>query len=274
LSIPSFVGARLTQVIAAKDISRSLRYAALNLPAGAKIDPVTGTLSWTPAADQEGDYTLYVTARDGDTVQTLPLQVHIARDLQAALDFVARAYDPAQRYVSTAERAFKAALASRDLAALKRAADGLELLTPCLPDGTFDYRVASRLPERGIDKMADNDPLTFGGLWGADKNITLDFGARFKVRSEAFRIQARDGFPVRVTDAVVFGSSDSKHWTLLTKNKAARSPDMQTLAVKDEEQTRAYRYLRFFMPAEAYGIFEIAELRIVGERIEDPTSHL
>ena len=160
-------------------------------------------------------------------------------------------------------------MAARDLSALKRAADGLELLTPRLPDGTFDYRVASSPPKLGIEKMVDNDPLTSGGLWGKDKAITMDFGCLFKVRSEAFHLQARVGFPARVTDAVVYGSNDDKHWTLLTKNKAVRSPDMQILAVKEEERTKAYRYLRFFMPAEAYPIFEIAELRIVGERIDE-----
>ena len=49
------------------------------------------------------------------------MNIHVARDLQAALDYVARAYDPAQRYISATERAFKAALESRDLAALQRA---------------------------------------------------------------------------------------------------------------------------------------------------------
>jgi hypothetical protein len=41
------------------------------------------------------------------------------------------------------------------------------------------------------------------------------------------------------------------------------------LTVKKEERGNAYRYLRFFMPAKAYPIFEVAELRIVGERLED-----
>ena len=268
-SIPTFVGARLTRIIAATGASASVSYGALNLPSGASFDPATGTLSWTPAAGQEGDHALYVTARDGGTMRTLRVDIHVDRDLQAALDFVARAYDPTRRYVSTTEQAFKAALATRDLVALQRAADGLELLSPRLPDGTLDYRVASSPKELGIDKMADNDPLTWGGLWGFDKNITLDFGARFKVRSDAFRLLTRDGFPIRVADSVVYGSNDRKHWTLLTKEKAVSSPDLQTLAVKEAERTKAYRYLRFFMPAKPFPIFEIAKLRIVGERIED-----
>jgi hypothetical protein len=117
--------------------------------------------------------------------------------------------------------------------------------------------------------MADGDPFTSGGIWGFDKNITLDFGNNFKVKCEAFRVLARDGLPARMVEAVFYGSNDRKHWTLLTENKTVRSPDWQTLTVKAEERGKAYRYLRFFMPAKPLAIFEVAELRIVGERIED-----
>lgn len=269
VSLPAFVGAHVGQVFTATGGTETPTYSALNLPAGAKFVPTTGALSWIPATGQEGDHTLYVTARTGDTMRTLRVDIHVARDLHAAQDYVARAYDPAQQYVSATEQAFKAALKSRDLAALKRATDGLELLNPRLPDGTLDYRNASTDAERGIDQMADNDPMTWGGLSGFDKNITMDFGNRFKVKSKAFLLQCRNGFPVRVLDAVVYGSNDRKHWTLLTENRAKSSPELQTLTVKQEERTKAYRYLRFFMPARAYGIFEIGKLRIVGERIED-----
>ena len=97
----------------------------------------------------------------------------------------------------------------------------------------------------------------------------MDFGNHFKVKAEAFRMQPRDGLPVRMAEAVVYGSNDRKHWTLLTENKAVSSPDLQTLTVKEEERNKPYRYLRFFMPAKPFPIFEIAEFRIVGERIED-----
>jgi len=275
VSIPAFIGANIRQVFTARGGEGTVTYSAMNLPAGAKFDSATGALSWFPSAEQEGDHALYVTARAGDTVETQRVDIHVAHNLQAALDDVARAYDPAKQYVSTTEKAFKEALKSRDLAALKKAADGLELLNPRLPDGTLDYRkIASFRQDYGISKMADGDPLSYGGLWGFDKNFTLDFGAPFKVRSEAFRIQARNGFPIRVSEAVVYGSNDRNHWTLLTENKAKSVAEMQTLTVKKEEQTKAYRYLRFFMPAKPYPIFEISELRIVGERIEDDTPTL
>jgi hypothetical protein len=269
MSIPSFVGAHIEKAVKVSGASAPVSYGALNLPAGAKLDAATGSLSWTPAAEQEGDHALYVVAREGDMMRTLRVDIHVARNLQAALDFVARPYDPARRYVASTEQAFKAALATRDLAALQRAVEGLKLVNPRLPDGTLDYRVASSSRESGVNNMADDDPFTFGGIWGFDKNVTLDFGKEFKVKSEAFRMLARDGLPARMVETVVYGSNDRRHWTLLTENKTVRSPDWQVLTVKPEERTKPYRYLRLFMPAKPLAIFEVAEFRIVGERIED-----
>ena len=269
LAIPAYAGARVEKVFPVSGASKSLALRALDLPAGAKFDSATGAFSWTPSAEQAGDHTLYVVARDGGTLRTLRVDIHVARDLQAALDFVAGPYDPARRYVAATEQAFKTALAARNLAALQRAVDGLKPVNPRMPDGTLDYRVAASPKERGVDKMADGDPFTSGGIWGFDKNITLDFGNDFKVKSEAFRMLVRDGHPARMVEAVVYGSNDRKHWTLLTENKTVRSCDWQTLTVKAEEKEKAYRYLRLFMPAKPLPIFEVAELRIVGERVED-----
>jgi hypothetical protein len=248
-----------------------VQYAAMNLPAGAVFDDETGTLRWTPSAEQVGEHALYVTARAGGVVNTVSLNIHVAADLQAALEHVAKVYDPAKRFVAATERAFKAALESRDMPALQRAVDGLQLVNPRLSDGTLDYRVALGPPERvtNINMMADSDPFTWGGIWGFDKNITLDFGNHFKVRSEAFRMQPRDGHPSRINEAVVYGSNDRKHWRLLTENKTVSSPELQTLTVKEAERNKPYRYLRLFMPAKSLPIFEVAEFRIVGERIED-----
>ncbi|MEZ0216852.1 MAG: S-layer homology domain-containing protein [Rariglobus sp.] len=267
--IPAYVGARIEKTIKVSGGSKSATLRALNLPAGATFGATTGKLSWTPTAEQTGDHVLYAVARDGDTMRTLRMDIHVARDLQAALDFVARPYDPAQRYIATTGQAFKAALASRDLAALQRAVNGLTLVSPCLPDGTLDYRVAVNSSERGVNNMADADPFSFGGIWGFDKNVTLDFGNDFKVKSEAFRMLARDGHPVRVSEAVVYGSNNRKHWTLLTENKSGSSSDWHTLSVKEEARNKPYRYIRLFMPPKRFPIFEIAEFRIVGERIED-----
>lgn len=245
-----------------------VEYAAHNLPAGAALDSASGRLTWTPPTGQTGDHTIYITARNSVAVNTIPVNIHVAKDLQGALDFVATAYDPHEKYESATEEAFNAALKARSLAALQKAANQLTLLTPKLTDGSLDYCKTWSCDIRGSRQMADGDPLTWGGVWGDDKNVTMDFGNRFKVKADSFGIQARDGFPIRVAEAVVYGSNDNANWTLLTGNAAKKSPDMQILKVKAEEKNNAYRYLRFFMPRKPYHIFEISELRIFGERIE------
>ena len=267
LTLPAYVGQKIEKTVTAN--GPTVKFSASGLPEGAGFDASTATLSWTPGPAQTGDHDIYLTARDGDTLRTQPVAIHVARDLQAALDFVARPYDSKQRYVAATEQAFKTALASRDLAAAQLTADGLKLVNPRLPDGTLDYRVALNASERGVTKMADDDAFSFGGIWGFDKNVTLDFGANFKVKAEGFRMLVRDGHPSRMEGAVVYGSNDRRHWTLLTENQTASSVDWQTLTVKADEQSKPYRYVRLFMPAKQLPIFEVAELRIIGERIED-----
>ncbi|MEZ0254089.1 MAG: Ig domain-containing protein, partial [Chthoniobacter sp.] len=115
LAIPAYAGARIEKAVAISGGSNSATLRALNLPARAVFDSAKGTLSWTPGTEQAGDHALYIVARDGDTMRTLRVDIHVARDLQAALDFVARPYDPARRYVSATEQPFKAAMAALDL---------------------------------------------------------------------------------------------------------------------------------------------------------------
>ena len=118
-----------------------------------------------------------MTAKAGDVQRTLRVDLHVARDLTAALDYVARTYDPAQRYVSATEKAFKTARESRDLAALKRAVDRLEPLTPRLADGTLDYYRAG-CTDFGSRRMSDGDPMTWGNPLKGEKSFTMDFGSR------------------------------------------------------------------------------------------------
>lgn len=281
-SFPTYAGAKVEKVYTATYADKPLagetsvgsekakiEYTARDLPVGAALDSTSGKFTWTPSVNQVGDHTLYISAQTPVSIRTIRVDIHVAKNLQGALDYVRRVYNPKEKYESATVKAFKTAWQTKDLATVRKAADQLALLNPRLSDGTLDYRVASSLPERGVNKMADGDALSWGGLWGFDKNVTMDFGNSFKVKSKEFRLQCRDGFPVRVAESVVYASNDRKHWTLLTENKAKASAEMQTLTVKKEERNKAYRYLRLFMPAKPFPIFEVAEFRIVGQRIED-----
>ncbi len=65
---------------------------------------------------------------------------------------------------------------------------------------------------------------------------------------------------------MVHGSNDGQSWSLWTENRSVSSGDMQTLKIKEGERTNAFRYLRI---TAAQQFLEIAEFRIVGERIEN-----
>jgi YD repeat-containing protein len=61
-----------------------LTYAATNLPAGAKLDALTGVLSWTPSLFQAGTYTgIQVTASDGNRSRTQTFSITVNNVNQA-----------------------------------------------------------------------------------------------------------------------------------------------------------------------------------------------
>lgn len=61
-----------------------LTYAATNLPAGAKLDALTGVLSWTPSLFQAGIYTgIQVTATDGNRSSTQTFSITVNNVNQA-----------------------------------------------------------------------------------------------------------------------------------------------------------------------------------------------
>jgi hypothetical protein len=266
-AIPTYVGRNVAKTYSVG--SANVTYSTSSAPTGATVDAATGKFSWTPQPDQIGDHAFYVIAKSAVSTCTLPMKIHVAKDLQAALDDVAKVYVPSEKYETATLTNFKSALAARDLDALISAADQLKLLNPRLPDGSLDYTKTWSSTIKGSAQMADGDRLTWGGEWGFDKNVTMDFGKNFKVKSRAFGMQCRNGFPIRVLNAVVYGSNNGFDWTLLTENAAKSVPDFQMLTVKPSLQETPYRFLRFFMPAKAYGIFEIGELRIYGDRVED-----
>ena len=144
-SFPTYAGAKVekdyTATYADKPLAKEtsvesekkkIEYTARNLPAGAALDGTSGKFTWTPSVNQAGDHTLYITAQTPVSLRTIRVDIHVAKNLQAALDYVARVYDPAQRYESATEKAFKAALKLVTCRRCRRAAAGLELVQSAL----------------------------------------------------------------------------------------------------------------------------------------------
>ncbi|MFE6021725.1 Ig domain-containing protein [Streptomyces sp. NPDC056441] len=286
-------GTPLDRSLAATDSGGgTLTYEAPGLPKGATVDAGTGAFDWTPTRSQTGAFRTSVVASDGTTDTVLAVTLKIARDRKGALALAQAGFDAKTAYVTATRDAYdtavtsaRTALGTADdndfldaLAAVQKAVRGLQLLNPELADGTLAYPtlVTSSLPATGVGNMADNDVNTFSGDLSAP--FTLDFGAGFRVRADAFGLRARYNFANRSQGANVYGSNDGYTWTLLTERETTDTTPtfpMETIPVRSQVQCKAYRYFKIQVddpgiPTDPNypGLSSYSELRVHGERVE------
>ncbi|MEU6355232.1 putative Ig domain-containing protein [Streptomyces sp. NPDC047072] len=300
LSPPVFAqGQRTTLIgVAGAPLSRSLAatnsgdgklsYEAPGLPEGATFDTGTAAFDWTPARSQTGTFRTSVVASDGTTDTVLAVTLKIARDREGALALAQAGFDAKATYVTATRDAFDTAVASARvagdddfldaLAAVQKAVRGLRLLNPELTDGTLAYPslVTSSLSATGVWNMADDDVNTYSGDLTAP--FTLDFGAGFRVRADAFGLRARYNFANRSQGANVYGSNDGYTWTLLTERETTDTTPtfpMETIPVRSEVQDKAFRFFKVQVDDPGIptdpdypGLSSYSELRVHGERLE------
>lgn len=277
----------------------SLSYeAGTALPSGAGLDPQTGVLTWTPTAGQTGDHGTFVVADDGTTVSVLRVAVTVAANRADAISAALTGYDPETVYVKSSAAAVAAARAAAEadlsadsatfagrLAAVQAAVAGLEKLTPAMPDdGSFDYwgrATSASLSQVAMGNMLDGDFNTFSGDLRAA--AIIDYGAGFRVKADAFGLQARYNFANRSEGANVYGSNDGTTWTLLTSrettNTSDRAFELEKIPVRDEVKSLSFRFLKIQVdhpgvPTDpAYpGLSSFSEFRIYGQRLEMSTA--
>lgn len=262
----------------------SVTYQIENKPEGAVFNEASGAFSWKPK--QVGTYPLIVSATDGTAVTAKSVNITVSNDRQSALKAVVASYDPAQKYVHTTLDAYQAkyddAISSLEnasdndfyekLSSLYSAVQGLQLLTPFMQDGSMDYTNMGVTSTFGtqIFNLADGSPDSFAGYYlTGDQSFTVDFGSDYKVSATAVKLQVRAGFPERIGGATVYGSNDKETWTRLTPGRTIVADDLQTLDVSGELQNNRYRFLKLHMNDNPSGsMFELSELRIIGERHE------
>lgn len=263
------------------------------LPAGASVDAQTGRLTWQPEAGDVGSHTVQLVADDGAAVAAVTVTLVVAQDREAMIEAaLADGTDPGATYTTvTADRLDEAVAQARDqvqappeqfreaFSELEAAIAGLQLLNPTLPDGTLDFSdqvTASVISTGALTALVDgNNTSTTGDL--RQRAFVLDFGPTYRVRADAFSIQARALFPNRSQGTNVYGSNDGTTWTLLTEHPSSEVSALERLPVLPEQQTEQFRYLKVQVdepgaPTDpAYpGIWTIAELRVHGERSELP----
>ncbi|GAA3774074.1 putative Ig domain-containing protein [Streptomyces phyllanthi] len=286
-------GAPLERSLAATDPGgEALTYEASGLPEGAAVDSTTGAFSWSPTSSRRGDVHASVVASDGKVDTVLDLDLVVASDRAGALTAARAGFDPGVTYVRATLQAFKDAVSSvkatidtaddstflDGLVTVQDAVAALRPLNPKLADGSLNHAplVTSSLSATNVWNMVDSDINTFSGDLRAP--FTLDFGAGFRVRADAFGLQARYNFGNRSEGTNVYGSNDGDTWTLLTSRETTNTtPDfrMETIPVLSEVQDRSFRFLKVQVddpgvPTDpSYpGISSFSEFRIHGSRIE------
>lgn len=291
--IYSYPGDAISLNFAATDpnAADAVQYQLESQPAGAEFDLQTGAFSWTPSA--AGDYVMVVTASDGVSSTSKRVEIRVGADRASALASINAGFDSSAIYAAESLAAYQAAYSAAQ-AAIDTASNAvfdtlvsqfqasvaqLQLLTPRLPDGSFDYThaIVSSTFGSGIFTLVDSNPDTFGGFTrGKNSFHILDFGIDHKVSASAIGIQARMNFADRGAGITVFASNDSQNWVRITPDETPFQDDISILPVDSAYQQQKFRYFKLqlinpqpeALRGEVQNIFEISELHIFGERFE------
>jgi hypothetical protein len=272
----------------------TLVYEAVRLPAGATLDPATGTLSWTPSAAQVGVYDIVISVTDAVSVNTMTARLDVQPDRAAAFAAAQAQWDRDAVYTTTSMTAFLAEMAPLQeaaasvpdagypalLKAVQAAVAKLQLLNPRVAsDNSLNWsRNMVTLTTMGADRPAllvDDNYNSYSG--DLRQPVTIDFGENYRVSVNAFGIQARFNFANRSQGINVYGSHDKNQWTLLTSREttdtSSRNYEMEVIPVVPGQEDEKYRYflVRVDNPGPptdpAYpGISSYGEFRFHGAR--------
>lgn len=294
-NIASVAGASVTLDFSATDsgTGETLLYESSDLPEGASLNSNTGAFIWNqPAA---GNYSFVVSVSDGTTVATKNVTLMIADSRESAMRAAGSGYNANLDYTGSSLQAYEAAAKEtsdilqtagdaeffKQLLKLKIAADGLELLTPKLSDGSMDYPgiVSSSTFGTSISMLTDGNNNTYPVYTLApypDLYHILDFGPNYKVSATAFSLQSRMNFVDRMAGSSVFGSNDKATWTRLTPDETPFTDDLAKLEVSAAHRNEQYRFIKIQMlhpqpdvlSNRVGNMLELGEFRIFGERHE------
>lgn len=294
LNIYAFAGAPITLNLSAADSGSTdtVAYGSSNLPEGAVLNANTGAFSWQPT--QSGTYSFIAEASDGTTLAAKNVHIVVSNDRTSAVEAAKAVYDSNKGYVAASLNQFNAVYDEtmsqietasdeafyQQLLRLRSAAEGLQLLTPSLSDGSMDYTgmVTSTFGD-SISLLVDGNDNTYPvyslAAYPSLYHI-LDFGADYKITADAFAFEGRMNFVDRMAGTTVFGSNDGDTWTRITPEQTAYTDGVSTIEVDDAYKNTPFRFIKMEMidpqPDALRGVIqnliELAEFRIYGERHE------
>ncbi|NQX12678.1 putative Ig domain-containing protein [Microbacteriaceae bacterium VKM Ac-2855] len=283
-------GAPFAVTLPAEDSGGGVSYRGEELPKGATIDANTGALTWTPKKNQAGEHQLVIQASDGSSDAGLAVTLAVAKNRAEAVTFaqagfasdIAYTSESLAPYTDASSAATTAASNGSDtdfataIEALRLATAQLQPLNPRRADGTLDYiaLTSSSLDSGKLGALLDNDNSTFSGDLTTN-SIRFDFGADYRVRADAFEVQARITFGNRSQGSNVYGSNDGTVWTKLTTSATTNTDALETLPVAAQYTDATFRFITLQVddpgvPTDPNypGIFSISEFHIRGDRIE------
>lgn len=291
----AFVGAPVKLDFSADDSGQEdvLAYEIANMPQGAEFNAGTGAFAWQPA--QAGMYSFIVQASDGTTLTTKNVNIVVSQDRSSAVQAATALYNPSTLYVTASLNQFKAVYEdtmsqleaatneafNQQLLALRKAAEGLQLLTPLFAaDGSMNYTsLVTSTFGNAITLLTDGNDNTFPAYSLAPyPNLyhIIDFGPDYKLSADAFAFEGRMNFVDRMAGSTVFGSNDRENWTRLTPGQTAYTDGTATLDVDDAYKNTQFRYIKIQMidpqpdalRGQVQNMLELAEFKIFGERHE------
>lgn len=266
LQVTTFVGAtvHISFTAAIPDSTDQLRYEIQQGPAGATLDPVSGTFIWNPLT--VGEFPLVVSVTDGITVTTAQAKLKICADRSEAIRAIVTPYDENEIYEKAPLANFKSILndtiISKDkhsdqafaqrLYALQKSVEELRLMTPRTSMGSMYWSKVARWSSWG--KYADglDDERGGGGWYGLALGTPphqyhlIDFGPDYKIAANKFGFKASI-FADRIANSTVYASNDKVNWTRITPGVAAYTQEYNTIDVAAEYQDKKFRYIKLEM---------------------------
>jgi len=263
------------QVPVASDPSgEALTFSAVQLPAGATLNPTNGTLKWTPNNGDYGVHAITFKVSNGSFEVEVLLQINVALHVLPARLYTRASYHVYAQELERIEAAMQLPTANkRQLAYELNQAEGKLISATTLPLEKVAVQqsmvTASTGPWGGSNteearklhgwNAYDSNTGTFVDTQAASGWVIVDFGQGNEQHVDLFKLYPRGGYATRVNDASLQGSNDGNTWDTLYTISGINTVAWHTMLLSEPN---AYRYYRYYAPSGNTNVAEIELIKI------------